>query len=151
MFALIRTFEFLDKDNFTPLYKSLVRTHLDYASSVWAPYNAKLIDKIEGVQKCITKQLPGMQNLDCPERLKKLKLPTLAYCRIRGDMIETYKMINSLYDQRACSLLKLTRDTELRTSKRGNNKKVMTQRFGCDLRKNSFSVRISKVWNSLPK
>ena len=90
MFALIRrTFEFLDKDNFNPLYKSLVRTHLDYASSVWAPYNAKLIDKIEGVQKRITKQLPRMQNLDYPERLKKLKLPTSAYRRIRGDVIET--------------------------------------------------------------
>jgi hypothetical protein len=26
------------------LYKTLVRTHLDYASSVWAPYKKKYID-----------------------------------------------------------------------------------------------------------
>jgi hypothetical protein len=37
---------------------------------------------------------PGFNNLSYPERLKKLKLPTIAYRRIRGDMIETYKIIN---------------------------------------------------------
>jgi hypothetical protein len=51
------------------------------------------VDKIESVQKRATKQTPGFNNLSYPERLKKLKLPTMAYRRIRGDMIETYKII----------------------------------------------------------
>jgi hypothetical protein len=46
------------------------------------------------VQKRATKQIPGFNNLSCHERLKKLKLPTMAYRRIRDDMIETYKIIN---------------------------------------------------------
>jgi hypothetical protein len=50
-----------------------VRTHLDYASSVWAPYKKKYIDKIDSVQKRATKQIPGFHNLSYPERLKKLK------------------------------------------------------------------------------
>ena len=49
--ALRRTFRSLNADIFLPLYKTLVRTHLDYASTVWAPYKKKYIDKIESVQK----------------------------------------------------------------------------------------------------
>ena len=49
--ALRRSFRNLNADIFLPLYKTLVRTHLDYACSVWAPYKKKYIDKIESVQK----------------------------------------------------------------------------------------------------
>ena len=83
------------------IYKTLVRTHLDYASSVWAPYKMKYstcIEKIESVQKRVIKQFPGMKNLSYPERLKKIGLPTLAYRRIRGDMIEVYNIITLLRD-----------------------------------------------------
>ena len=31
--------------------------------------------------------------------MKKLGLPTLAYHRVRGDMIEIYKIAHNLYDQ----------------------------------------------------
>jgi hypothetical protein len=48
---------------------------------------------IESVQKRATKQIQGFHNLSYPERIKKLKLPTIAHRRIRGDMIETYKLI----------------------------------------------------------
>ncbi len=56
MSALIRRiFNHLDERSFTPLYKTLVRTHLDYASSVWHPYKKNQIDLIEGVQRRATK------------------------------------------------------------------------------------------------
>ena len=57
----------------------MVRTQLDYTSSVWAPYKKKHIDIIENVQKRATKQIPGMKNLPYEERLRKLELPTLSY------------------------------------------------------------------------
>ena len=96
-----RTFRYLDTKSFLVIYKTLVRTHLDYASSVWAPYKIKqaYIEKIESVQKRVTKKFLGMKNLSYPERLKKLGLPTLAYRRIRGDMIEVYKIIKGCYDR----------------------------------------------------
>ena len=37
------------------------------------------------------------QNKEYPERLKKLKLPSLAYRRRRGDMIEVYKYTHIVY------------------------------------------------------
>jgi hypothetical protein len=123
-----------------------VRTHLDYVSSVWAPYKEKYIDKIESMQK----QIPGFNNLSYPERLKNLKVPTMAYRRIRGDMIETYKIINEKYDPEGSSFLKLLSNSGNRFSRRNNSNKIVQQRFQTSLRKNSFVVRVAKVWNKLP-
>ena len=79
MFGLLgRTFEHLDADTFLPLYKSMVRTHHDFSSSVWKPTKMKHIEILESVQRRATK-LPGCANLSYPERLRKLKLPTLSY------------------------------------------------------------------------
>jgi hypothetical protein len=61
-----------------------------YLSSLFL--NVFSVRAIESVQKRVTKQFPGMKKLLYPERLKKLGLPTLAYRRIRGDMIEVYKI-----------------------------------------------------------
>ena len=34
---IFRTFTYMDKDMFPNLFKSLVRPHLEYATSVWTP------------------------------------------------------------------------------------------------------------------
>ena len=39
-----------------------------------------------------------MRDLSYIERLKLLKLPTLAYRRLRVDMIEVYTIIHNIYD-----------------------------------------------------
>lgn len=151
IFAVLRrTFKYLGIETFMPLYKTMVRTHLDYASSVWSPYKKKDIDKIEGVQRRVTKQLPGLKDMSYPERLKKLGLPTLSYRRIRGDMIETFKTMNGHYDKEVSSFLRKAEDSQQRCSSRTNSNKVVHQRFQSNIRKHSFSVRIAKTWNKLP-
>ena len=82
---------------FLLLYKSLIRRQLEYAQTVWSPYKKKLIDAIEKVQRRATKVLPGMKNLPYEERLRKLNLPSMVYRRSRGDMIETFKILNGYY------------------------------------------------------
>ena len=134
-----------------PTYKTLVRTHLEFASSVWHPYKAKHIDMIENVQRRATKQLPGMKNLTYAERLRQLKLPSLSFRRVRGDMIELYKITNGKYDHEAASFVKLWKDMAIRTGVRGNHLKIYPQRAKTELRKNSFAIRISKTWNNLPE
>ena len=84
---------FLNEEIFVPLYKSLVRSHFDYGMSVWTPHLVKYIKAIESVQRRATKMIPTIKDLSYSERLKKLKLPTLAYRRARGDMIEVYKIV----------------------------------------------------------
>ena len=59
MLAIIkRSFSHLDEDSFVQLYKSLVRPHLEFASSVWSPYTVSNISSIERVQKRATKSMP---------------------------------------------------------------------------------------------
>ena len=41
----------------------------------------------------LTKLIPGFKSLSYEERLQKLKLPTLKYRRLRGDMIEVCKIL----------------------------------------------------------
>ncbi|KAK3101807.1 hypothetical protein FSP39_006504 [Pinctada imbricata] len=101
MVGLIRrSFKHLDYRTCCLLFKSLVRPHLEYSNIVWSPYKKKDIDAIENVQRRATKMLPNMSELSYKDRLRKLKLPTLKFRRLRGDMIETFKITTGVYDPR---------------------------------------------------
>ena len=50
-----RNFIYLDEDAFVMLYKSLVRSHLEYANSVWNPHRLGVIKDLEKVQMRATK------------------------------------------------------------------------------------------------
>ena len=58
---------------------------------------------LEAVKRGATRLVPKIRNKEYPERFEKLKLPSLAYRRRRGDMIEVYKYtqtyIRSLFSQ----------------------------------------------------
>ena len=84
MAIIRRSFITLNESNCVPLYNALARSHMDYASCVWSPYKQTFKDALESVQRRATKQIHGIKDLPYPERLKRLKLPTLAYRRIRG-------------------------------------------------------------------
>ena len=151
MFGRIRrSFKFLDEDMFKPLYKTYVRSHLDFCSSVWAPDKKYNIKKIENVQIRATKQIPGFRKLKYPERLRRLKIPTLSYRRLRGDLIETYKILREIYDKNTVEFLKMQEDDAMREGNRGNSLKLLRQRPRLDIRKHAFAVRIVKHWNVLP-
>ena len=57
------------------------------------------------MQMRATKLVSSVKNLSYIDRLKKLKLPTLKFRKIGGDMIEVYKIINLKYD--ACTTVAL--------------------------------------------
>ncbi|XP_071160820.1 uncharacterized protein [Mytilus edulis] len=142
-----RTFKYLDYKSFCLLFKALARPHLEYASSVWNPHKKKDIETIENVQRRATKMLPNLKDLSYEERLKILKIPTLKFRRLRGDMIETYKITTGVYDSKVTEGL-FTRNTSSTT--RGNSMKLVKYRSRLDIRKYYFTNRVVEVWNSLP-
>ena len=92
-----RNFIYLSEEAFVSLYKTLVRSHLEYANCVWNPYRMGLIKDLEKVQMRATKLVMKLKHLKYKERLERLKLPTLRYRRTRGDMIEVYKILTESY------------------------------------------------------
>ena len=65
---------------------------------MWFPYKRKDIDMIEDVKRHFRRTVIGLRDLDYHQRLESLKLPSLEYRRVRGDMIELYKICQRIYD-----------------------------------------------------
>jgi len=93
-----RNFTDRSKETIMPLYKSVVRPHLEYCVPIWSPHYQKDIELVEGVQRRATELIDDVRNLHYEERIKKLNLMTLEKRRHRSDLIETFKIINNCYN-----------------------------------------------------
>ena len=84
------------------VYKTIVRPHLEYCAQLWSPPavhgNWSIIIELENVQRRFTRLIDGIGTLPYSERLEALQITTLAERRIRGDLIETFKMLNGLVE-----------------------------------------------------
>ena len=74
------------------------------------------------MQKRATKVLRQCRRLNYRQRLKFLNLPTLAFRRNRGDMIEVYKILMGKYDPTLPSIL----HRNINSTTRGNPLKLST-------------------------
>ncbi|MEW8545255.1 MAG: reverse transcriptase family protein [Candidatus Thiodiazotropha sp.] len=143
---IFRSFTYLDKDMFVSLYKSLVRPHLEYATTVWSPMFKKDSVILENVQRRATRMVNTISNLSYEDRLKRLGLPSLEYRRLRADMIEVYKILNGI---EKVDVNKFFTITDSNTT-RGNDLKLFKKRSRLNIRANVFSNRVTNNWNSLP-
>ena len=147
MGLLRRHFDMLDKKSFVCIYKSLVRSQMEYASSVWSPYRLGLIELLEKTQRRATKIFKGCKNLKYHDRLKLLDLPSMVQRRKRGDMIEVFKILNGHYEEECVPFLQMA--AEKRT--RGNSQRLQKRQARKDIRKYSFCLRVVNEWNDLPE
>jgi len=89
-----------------------------------------------------------LKGLPYRQRLQRLKQPTLKYRRVRGDMIEIYKMLTGKYDRDSCIKFKFV--TYPGTHTRGNKLKIYQDHVHYNHRKYFFTNRVTFTWNSLP-
>ena len=119
------------------------------------------MDTLEGVQRQLVKLLSDKRGNSYEEQLKNAGLTSLRDRRVRGDLIETFKVINGMTNiqkedwfvfrseeetrcTRANSRIAENGDTERRQN-------VMFMRnVNLEVRKNFFNVRTIREWNSLP-
>ena len=93
---ILKNITYKTKDILVPLFKAVIRPILEYANVIWSPHKRKHIDKLEQIQRTFTKCIIGLKDLDYEKRLEILRLPSLEFRRIRGDLIETYKITHNL-------------------------------------------------------
>jgi ribonuclease P/MRP protein subunit RPP40 len=136
-----------NKNIVTRLYKALVRPKLEFCVQAWRPYLRKDIDKIERVQHRATKMIAECRGLSYEDRLKVTHLTTLEDRRVRGDMIEVYKILRGV--SRVNRGIWFQWSANSRT--RGHRFKLAKSRSRLDIRKNFFSQRVVNIWNKLPE
>ena len=140
-----RAYTSRDSSTICPLYKALVRPHLEYGNTIWGPFYREDIKIIESVQRRATKLITGFNNKPYEDRLRLLELPSLVYRRKRGDMIWMYKIMNGLV---RVDVSKLFIPGKLDHT-RGHSQRVFKRHAVKVPRSNCFSQRIVNDWNSL--
>ena len=140
-----RNITYKEKSLIVPLYKAIVRPHLEYCIQAWSPYLRKDIDMLEKIQRRATKLIPELRDLRYEERLKECGLTTLETRRLRGDQIEVFKILNG-YENIDSNIF-----FEIKKSKitRGHNFTLVKKQSRLDVRKYSFSQRTINAWNKL--
>ena len=140
-----RTFSFMNKELFLIIYKSLIRSVLDYGSPVWNPSTKKYRQMLENVQRRATKLIPELKNLSYQERLKELNLPTLYYRRKRYDLIQLFKIIAHIEDTEVEKFGLEFNDNNTR----GHIFKLQKPRCNKSFRQQIFPIRCIDDWNVL--
>ena len=139
-----RTFDYFAQNMFLQIFKSLVRPLIETSVAVWAPSKRTDIADLERVQRRATKQVPGLKQQEYSKRPKKISLPTLVFRRLRGDMIEIFKIMAGIYDDEVAPTIPRATNTP------GDTKKNFIRGARLNLRKNFFTVRVGQVWYKLP-
>ena len=121
---LVKTFSNRDVDIWKKFYVSLVRPHLEFASTVWSPHLLGDIDMLEKVQERATKIPFELRGLSYEERLKVWGITSLRDRRIRGDLIQMYKIRNALEDINWFTGPKLAPVTQTRSASRNDTRLV---------------------------
>ena len=93
-----RAFHYRDKITWIKLYKTYVRCHLEYSVQAWNPWLQADKNLLEAVQKRAVRMVSGLEGKEYHDRLREVGLTTLEERRVRGDMIETWKILNGKED-----------------------------------------------------
>ena len=123
------------------LYKAYIIPHLEYCVQAWCPYLQNEIKCLEKVQRRATKLVPSLREKTYEERLRELDLcPLEVLSRVRGDLIETFKILKGLVDIDASSLFTLSQTSNAR----GHDMKLFKKRLnkGLNFRKHYFTQRV---------
>ena len=91
---VLSAFKARDRTTMLTLYKSLIRSHLEYCCPLWNPHLIRDIQVLEGVQRTFTSKIWGVQHLDYWARLQALNLMSLQRRRERYIIMHVWKILN---------------------------------------------------------
>jgi len=128
------------------LYTVYVRPLIEFAVPVWNPSLKGDIKHLESIQHRVTRMIPKLKKLPYNERLKKMGLTTLEARRIRGDLIQLFKIFNGLECINLCK--KPMFKSEGIT--RGHEQRYAREICTYEPQQNFLTNRSANKWNELP-
>lgn len=157
---LLRAFTYRDRHTFIRLYQQYVRPHLEYCVQAWSPWLQQDIDLLENVQRRAVKAVSGLSG-SYEDKLRQLNMYSLKDRRTRGDMIETFKIINRIENVEPSTFFSLSSSLHTHATRQAASVSedgsttipvdgLIRGPSRIDLRANFFSQRVVSTWNSLP-
>lgn len=125
------------------LYIALVWSVLAHCMQFWAPLYKKNIRITKNVQTRETKLVAGLEGMFCGVRLRTLVLLSLVQSRLRSNLTALCSFLGRESRERYRTLLPVNRAC------RGSTK-LHQQRLTLNIRKNFFTMRVFRHWNSFP-
>lgn len=148
IYVIRRSFQTMTVEVFRRIYKTYIRPLLEYGYQLWSPYFQKDIDLLESVQRKATKMPQGLRRLSYNERLVALRLTTLEERRLRGDLIESYKILTHHYNLPNIQDILLKKEDR---ASRGHRLKLVRAPANTNVAYHFFSNRVVHNWNMLPE
>ena len=121
-----------------PIYKSMVRPTLEYASVIWSPQYEGQKHKLESVQIRCMKMI----------RDNDQSFSSLEERRATIDLVNAYKL---MYLKMDLDPMAFFNAAELMHNTRGHKRKLWKKRARTNIRAHFFANRVIDKWNDLPE
>lgn len=134
------------------LYTALVRSNLEYGSSLWGGTTKRNLKLLEGVQRRATNFILQYPDLTYNDRLLELSLLPLSFRREINDLLTFFRCKNNMYDLSLDNFVVFNSDIQGRPTTRSSSDPLLLiqQNFKTFSHKITFFNRIVPIWNQLP-
>ena len=128
------------------MYKAYIRPHVEYCVvQVWSPHQVNNIKSQDHWEDPEESYKAGAQP---NKKLKELKLYPLEIRRLRGDLIEVIKIMNSLVEMKPEHIFRKSHNVQTRSQHFKLFKEPLNKTLS--LRKYFLSQKVVDTWNDLP-
>ncbi|KAL5255606.1 hypothetical protein ACHWQZ_G010992 [Mnemiopsis leidyi] len=131
------------------LYKSLIRSRVEYCCPLWNPTKIADIQLIESIQRQFTRRIRGFKDTNYWDRLKELNLCSLQRRRERYMIIHVWKILQGICPNDIGMVFRNNPRLGIKIVLPSLSKKASA--LAMSYYDSSFSVRAGMLWNLLPR